>query len=168
MGTARAPVAGSGDWPACTAWVASWYCLGSDMMVSFRFVGLLLGNGKGSRGPQRKRPASALGPGPLDLKNRLRCYRMCRSKVARTGPPGIHMAMTSVPYSLEFSMRQVSGANCAGVKQMLVVGFADSEPIRHTVCRHGNEQAYKNPSPDAREVEARAFFSKEGVGAPRL
>src|SRR3954469_9924714 len=32
MGTAREPVAGSGDWPAWTARGANWCCLGSDMI----------------------------------------------------------------------------------------------------------------------------------------
>ena len=38
MGTAREPVAGSGDWPAWTARVANCCCLGSDMMHSFGFA----------------------------------------------------------------------------------------------------------------------------------
>src|ERR1035441_3801190 len=38
MGTARAPVAGSGDWPAWTARVANWRCCDSDIVGSFCFL----------------------------------------------------------------------------------------------------------------------------------
>src|SRR5450631_3374318 len=52
MGTARAPVAGSGDCPACTARVLNCSCFGSDIFTPSQILGV---GGWGRRGGRIKR-----------------------------------------------------------------------------------------------------------------
>src|ERR1035437_9930290 len=67
MGTAREPVAGSGDWPAWTARVANWRCFASDMVDSLDCafwgvggLGLWCGEGRLRAAPKKQN-----GPNPF-------------------------------------------------------------------------------------------------------
>src|SRR5580698_8879589 len=116
MGTARAPVVGSGTWPPCTARVASCcgFCsVGSAKIRSLFVSSLISGCGYwGCRaaaednGMERKQPESALGPGPPVFK--IVCvYRIRRSRARRTGRHmRIHMyiAITAIPKWLKLGI----------------------------------------------------------------
>src|ERR1700733_330901 len=71
MGTAREPVAGSGDWPAWTARVAN-CCLASDMGGSFWGSVDWLASKTEAGSDQTKDGPNPLGPGPSGFENRLR------------------------------------------------------------------------------------------------
>src|ERR1017187_1046813 len=103
MGTARDPVVGSGDWPACTASVANCKCFSSDIVNSFRISAMngeccsQFASSDQNSCQQRNWPESFLGSGPFTLE--IGCaYRNCVSSDIRTGPICIHMHMAMTPF----------------------------------------------------------------------